>query len=154
MKYFNALRQQIVNEYCQIDERRYKTLIGENADEAATAMAEKLIDVCESEEFLQKGILDTMAEIEERNEGSKEMERDLNELHRVFDEMAVMVKNQGEEIDEIENQVKRFSSFVRGGIDQILARKYYQKNSRKWNCFVIIFLLLLLIILFAVLFMV
>ncbi|KAA8518447.1 hypothetical protein F0562_015921 [Nyssa sinensis] len=155
MNSFNSLRQQINTEYRETVQRRYYTVTGENAEEA---VIDRLISTGESETFLQKAIqeqgrgrvLDTIMEIQERHDAVKEMERNLKELHQVFLDMAVLVESQGEQLDDIESQVARANSFVRGGAQQLQTARKHQINSRKWTCYGII--LLLVIILFVVLF--
>lgn len=95
-------------------------------------------------------ILDTINEIQERHDAVKDMEKNLQELHQVFLDMAVLVQVQGEQLDDIESQVARANSFVRGGTERLQTARKYQKNSRKWACYAII--LLLIIILLVVLF--
>lgn len=112
----------------------------------------------ESETFLQKAIqeqgrgrvLDTIYEIQERHDAVKDMEKNLKELHQVFLDMAVLVQAQGEQLDDIESQVARANSFVRGGTERLQTARKYQISSRKWTCYAII--LLLVIVLFVVLF--
>jgi syntaxin 1B/2/3 len=80
----------------------------------------------EAETIFQKAILeqgrgrvlDTLAEIQERNRAVKDLEASLLELHQVFLDMAVLVEAQGEMLDNIEKQVGR----------QLLA----SSNSRQW----------------------
>ncbi|XP_052176768.1 syntaxin-121-like [Diospyros lotus] len=151
MNSFNALRQQIAGEYKETVQRRYYTVTGENADESTI---DRLISTGESETFLQKAIqeqgrgkvLDTIMEIQERHEGVKEMERNLKELHQVFMDMAVLVETQGEQLDDIEAQVNRASSFVSRGAQQLHVARKHQKNTRKWTCFAIILLLVIILI--------
>ena len=50
-------------------------------------------------------VLDTLAEVQERHEAVKELEKSLMELHQVFLDMAVLVEAQGEMLDNIEQQV-------------------------------------------------
>lgn len=50
-------------------------------------------------------MLDTLAEINERHEAVKELEKSLMELHQIFLDMAVLVEAQGEMLDNIEQQV-------------------------------------------------
>ena len=50
-------------------------------------------------------VLDTLAEINERHEAVKELEKSLMELHQVFLDLAVLVEAQGEMLDNIEQQV-------------------------------------------------
>ncbi|KAF8403382.1 hypothetical protein HHK36_011484 [Tetracentron sinense] len=124
MESFNTLRQQIGTEYKDTVGRRYFTVTGEKADERTIDI---LISTGESETFLQKAIqeqgrgriLDTISEIQERHDAARDMERNLLELHQVFLDMSVLVQAQGEQIDDIESQVTRASSFVRGGTQQL-----------------------------------
>ena len=51
-------------------------------------------------------VLDTLAEIEERGEAVRELERSLLDLHQIFLDMAVLVEAQGEMLDNIEAQVR------------------------------------------------
>ncbi|XP_047308772.1 syntaxin-121-like [Impatiens glandulifera] len=157
MKSFNGLRNQIADDYRETVQRRYYTVTGEKADELTV---DRLIETGESETFLQKAIqeqgrgkiLDTIAEIQERYEGTKELERNLKELNQVFMDMAVLVDHQGMLVDDIENQVNRANSYVRDGTVQLQVARRHQKNTRKWTCFAIVLLLLivLLVVLFTV----
>lgn len=108
----------------------------------------------QSETFLQKAIqeqgrgqvLDTINEIQERHDAVKDMEKNLQELHQVFLDMAVLVQAQGEQLDDIESHVQRASSFVRGGTQELGKAKVYQRNTRKWTCYLIILLLVIALI--------
>lgn len=70
-------------------------------------------DAGEAETIFQKAILeqgrgrvlDTLAEIQERNRAVKDLEASLLELHQIFLDMAVLVEAQGEMLDNIEKQV-------------------------------------------------
>ena len=50
-------------------------------------------------------VQDTLAEIEERGEAVRELEKSLLDLHQIFLDMAVLVEAQGEMLDNIEAQV-------------------------------------------------
>lgn len=151
MNRFNDLRQKMSSEYRETVQRRYYTVTGENPDEK---IVDQLIETGESESFLQKAIqqqgrgqvMDTIMEIQERHDAVKEMEKNLRELHQVFLDMAVLVQSQGEQLDDIESQVNRANSFVRGGTHQLETARKHQKNTRKWACFGIILLLIIILI--------
>ncbi|XP_027366819.1 syntaxin-121-like [Abrus precatorius] len=151
MESFNSLRQQISSEYRETVQRRYYTVTGENPDEKTIDL---LISTGESETFLQKAIeqqgrasvMDTIQEIQERHDTVKEIERNLNELHQVFMDMAVLVETQGEQLDDIENHVARANSYVRGGVQQLHVARKHQKNTRKWTCIAIILLIIIILI--------
>lgn len=57
-------------------------------------------------------VLDTLAEIQERHEAVKELEKSLMELHQIFLDMAVLVEAQGEMLDNIEQQVILLNSLL------------------------------------------
>ncbi|CAI0402213.1 unnamed protein product [Linum tenue] len=157
MESFSSLRSKISSEYRETVERRYFTVTGENPDEKTL---DRLISTGESETFLQKAIqeqgrgriLDTINEIQERHDAVKDMEKNLKELHQVFLDMAVLVQAQGEQLDDIESNMQRASSFVRGGTQQLQTARVLQKNTRKWTCYAITILLviILLVVLFVV----
>nr|XP_004249403.1 syntaxin-121 [Solanum lycopersicum] len=151
MNQFNELRQRMASEYRETVQRRYFTVTGENPDEGTL---DTLISTGQSETFLQKAIqeqgrgqvMDTVMEIQERHEAVKELERNLKELHQVFMDMAVLVESQGAQLDDIESQVNRANSFVRGGAQQLEVARKHQKSSRKWTCIAIIILLIIVLV--------
>lgn len=108
----------------------------------------------ESETLLKKAIqeqgrasiVETIKEIQERNEAVREMERNLNELHQVFMDMAVLVQSQGEQLDDIESHLARANSFVSRGVQQLHVAKKHQKSSRKCTCVAILLLLIVVLI--------
>lgn len=91
-------------------------------------------------------ILDTIAEIQERHDAVKDIERNLNELHQVFLDMAVLVNQQGEQLDNIQANVERANSWVDRGARQLNTARKHQKNTRKWTCFAIILLLIIILV--------
>ena len=54
---------------------------------------------------------DTLAEIQERHESVKGLEKSLMDLHQIFLDMAVLVEAQGEMLDNIEAQVRTVPGF-------------------------------------------
>ncbi|XP_058105231.1 syntaxin-121-like [Magnolia sinica] len=151
MEKFSLLREQIASEYKDTIERRYYTVTGEKPDDRTV---EILISTGESETFLQKAIqeqgrgqvMDTITEIKERHDAAKEIEKNLMELHQIFLDMSVLVQAQGEQVDDIESQLARANSYVRGGTHQLQIAKKHQRNTRKWTCYAIIILLIILLI--------
>lgn len=133
MEEFQELRERVNGEYKETVQRRYFTVTGENPDEKTVDL---LISTGESETFLSKAIqqqgrgqmLDTIAEIQERHDSVKDIERNLRELHQVFLDMAVLVQFQGEQLDDIEANVGRASSFVRGGTEELHTARRDRKS--------------------------
>ncbi|XP_074575417.1 syntaxin-121-like [Curcuma longa] len=147
MDAFADLRGRIAAEYRETVGRRYFTVTGEAPDEATV---EALVATGEGERFLQRAIEEqgrgrvvaVVAEIQERHGAVADLERSLAELHQVFMDMAVLVEAQGQQLDNIENNVGRAESFVRRGTEELVTARAYQKNSRKCTCIAIVILLL------------
>lgn len=151
MSEFQELREMIQQEYREVVERRVFTVTGNRADEE---MIDRLIETGNSEQIFQKAIqeqgrgqvMDTLAEIQERHDAVKEIERKLLELQQIFVDMAVLVEAQGDMLDNIESQVSSAVNYVQTGSAALQKAKKLQKNSRKWMCIAIFILLAIVII--------
>ncbi|XP_074577090.1 syntaxin-132-like [Curcuma longa] len=151
MSEFQTLRERIQQEYREVVERRVITVTGSRPDEETI---DQLIETGNSEQIFQKAIqeqgrgqvMDTLAEIQERHNTVKDLERKLLELQQIFIDMAVLVDAQGEMLDNIETQVSSAVDHVQSGTVALQKAKKLQKNSRKWMCFAIIILLLIVVI--------
>uniref|UniRef100_A0A2N9ID41 t-SNARE coiled-coil homology domain-containing protein n=1 Tax=Fagus sylvatica TaxID=28930 RepID=A0A2N9ID41_FAGSY len=77
-----------------------------------------------------EGKADLIMENKERHEALKEIQRSLTELHQVFLDMAVLVETQGEQINDIEENVARAGADINGGTNRLLHAK--QMKKRKW----------------------
>ncbi|XP_072988470.1 syntaxin-132-like [Typha latifolia] len=148
---FQALRETIQQEYREVVERRVFTVTGNRADEETV---ERLIETGHSEQIFQNAIqgqgrgqvMDTLAEIQERHDTVRELERKLLELQQIFLDMAVLVEAQGDMLDNIESHVSSAVDHVQSGTVALQKAKRLQKNSRKWMCIAIIILLLIAVI--------
>lgn len=155
MDSFQALRQKMSQQHRETIERMYYTVTGEKASEET--IDNMIEDEAGSESFLQKAvqeqgrgqIIETIKEIRERHDAVKEIEKNLLELHQIFMDMAVLVEAQGHQIDDIEAAVKRASSFVKSGHDQLHEAKKSQRSTRKWMCIAIIILLIIIVVILA-----
>ncbi|OIT05776.1 PREDICTED: syntaxin-132-like [Nicotiana attenuata] len=148
MSEFQTLRENIHQEYREVVERRVYTVTGNRADEETI---DRLIETGDSEQIFQKAIreqgrgqiMDTLAEIQERHDAVRELERKLLELHQIFLDMAVLVDAQGDMLDNIESQVSAAVDHVQSGNTALQKAKSLQRNSRKWMCIAIIILLII-----------
>ncbi|VVB13670.1 unnamed protein product [Arabis nemorensis] len=147
MAEFQILRENIQQEYREVVERRVFTVTGQRADEDTI---DELIETGDSEQIFQKAIqeqgrgqvMDTLAEIQERHDAVRELEKKLLDLQQIFLDMAVLVDAQGEMLDNIESQVSSAVDHVQSGNTALQRAKSLQKNSRKWMCIAIIILLI------------
>lgn len=148
MAEFQTLRENIHQEYREVVERRVYTVTGQRADEETI---DQLIETGDSEQIFQKAIqeqgrgqiMDTLAEIQERHDVVRDVERKLLELQQIFLDMAVLVNAQGELTDNIESQVSSAVDHVNLGNTDLQRAKSLQKSSRKWMCIAIIILLII-----------
>lgn len=148
---FQALRKSIQDEYREVVERRVFTVTGTHADEETI---DRLIETGTSEQIFQKAvqghgrgqIMDTMAEIQERCDTVKEIEKKLYELQQMFMDMSVMVEAQGDMLNDIEAQVSKAVDHVSTGNKVLQKTKKLQKNKRKYMCFAVIILLVVIVI--------
>ncbi|CAN7069066.1 hypothetical protein BRARA_J02456 [Brassica rapa] len=147
MAEFQVLRENIQQEYREVVDRRIFTVTGQRADEDTI---DELIETGNSEQIFQKAIqeqgrgqvMDTLAEIQERHDAVRDLEKKLLDLQQIFMDMAVLVDAQGEMLDNIESQVSNAVDHVQSGNTALQRAKSLQKNSRKWMCIAIIILLI------------
>lgn len=148
MSDFQTLRNTIHEDHRELVERRVFTVTGDRADEETI---DHLIETGQSEQIFQKAIqeqgrgqvLDTLAEIQERHDIVREIERKLLELQQVFLDMSVLVETQGDLLDNIESHVSNAVDHVQSGTTALQKAKKLQKNTRKWTCIAIIILLII-----------
>ncbi|KAL2966804.1 hypothetical protein AAZX31_16G139100 [Glycine max] len=151
MAEFQTLREAIHQEYREVVERRVFTVTGTRADEETI---DRLIETGDSEQIFQKAIqeqgrgqiMDTLAEIQERHEAVRDVERKLLDLQQIFLDIAVLVDAQGDMLDNIETQVSSAVDHVQQGNNALQKAKKLQRNSRKWMCIAIMILLIVVII--------
>jgi len=130
---------------------RFYTITGEHPDEETI---ESIIETGKSESFLQQAIqyqglrqiTETVQEIQERHNAMKDIEKNLLELHQIFMDMAVLVESQGEQLNDIEQQVNKADSFVQRGTGELRIAKQHQRSKRKWICFAVSLIIILLLI--------
>ncbi|CAA7041059.1 unnamed protein product [Microthlaspi erraticum] len=126
---------------------------GTGVDRTRTATT-ILIETGDSEQIFQKAIMeqgrgqimDTLAEIQERHDAVRDLEKKLLDLQQVFLDMAVLVDAQGEMLDNIENMVSSAVDHVQSGNNNLTKAIKKQKSSRKWMCIAILILLVIIII--------
>eukprot|EP00252_Welwitschia_mirabilis_P015225 TRINITY_DN3348_c0_g1_i1.p1 TRINITY_DN3348_c0_g1~~TRINITY_DN3348_c0_g1_i1.p1 ORF type:complete len:309 (+),score=81.75 TRINITY_DN3348_c0_g1_i1:338-1264(+) len=151
MSEFQTLRQNIQDEYREVVERRIFTVTGKRADEETI---DQLIETGNSEQIFQKAIqeqgrgqvMDTLAEIQERHDTVKDIEKKLLDLNQIFLDMAVLVESQGDMLDNIESQVSNAVDHVQSGTVALQKAKHLQRNTRKWMCIAIVILLIIVAI--------
>ncbi|KAK2969167.1 hypothetical protein RJ640_009926 [Escallonia rubra] len=151
MSEFQTLRESIHQEHRQLVERRVFTVTGTRVDEETI---DRMIETGDSEQIFQKAIreqgqgqiMDTLAEIQERHDAVREVERKLLELQQIFLDMAVLVDAQGDMLDNIETHVSNAVDHVQSGNNALKKAKTLQRNSRKWMCIATLILLIIVVV--------
>ncbi|KAG0468749.1 hypothetical protein HPP92_018077 [Vanilla planifolia] len=148
MEAFGELRRRVAEDHRDAVARRYYTVTGEKPDEATVdAMAVAGGEGILTAALAGRGELEaTVAEMKERRGAFEELERSLLELHQVFLDMAVLVEEQGHQVDDIESQVGRARSYIDRGVKQLGVARRHQKNTRKWTCFALVLLLIIILV--------
>ncbi|XP_057781191.1 syntaxin-132-like [Salvia miltiorrhiza] len=154
---FQILKENIHQEHREVVERRIFTVTGTRP---SNEIIDKLIETGDSEQIFQKAIceqgrgqiVDTLAEIQERQDAVRDIEKKLMDLHQIFLDMAVLVDAQGDMLNNIESQVHCAVDHVQSGNTALQRAKSLKKSSRKWTCIaILIFLMVVAIILISVL---
>ncbi|KAH9561887.1 hypothetical protein CY35_05G045100 [Sphagnum magellanicum] len=141
---FQDLRQMFQDEYREIVERRVFTVTGQKVDDS---VIDNLIETGHGEQIFQRAIqeqgrghiLDIIAEIQERHDAVRDIEKKLLDLHQIFLDMAVLVEAQGELLDNIESQAA--TEHITAGTTALVKSKKLQRKTRKCMCLAIILLL-------------
>lgn len=141
----------------EIVARRYATVTGE---EATDRQLEEMIETGESEQIFQRAILeqgrgavqDTLSEIDERHRSVKQVERGLLELQQVFLDLATVVDQQGEVLDNIERHVSEAGEFTSEGAKALQVSVALHKSIQRKKLCIVILVVIGVVILAAILY--
>ncbi|KAK4262156.1 hypothetical protein QN277_027745 [Acacia crassicarpa] len=147
MNEFQSLRNKILSDHKEDLKRRYYTSTGEiPSDEIVEKMVSGIVNV----DFF-KTDSDMTAETQIRHQAVMDIQRSLDKLHKVFLDMAIILETQGEQVDNIEDNVANARSFIHGGTNSLYYANQMRKNKKWawWVCAValIIFLVCLIALL-------
>lgn len=149
MNDFQSLREQIMKEHKEGLKRRYYSATGEEPSEEV--IEKMILGGGEVKEF--EGKTELILENQERHEVLKEIQRSLKELHQVFLDMAVLVEIQGEQMNDIEQNVGRAEAYINGGTEGLVDAEQMKKKRAKWafwfGALVLVVMLVFLISTFA-----
>lgn len=148
MNEFQGLRERIVADHREGLKRSYYSATGEEPSEE---LLEKMI-TGNAKERVFEGKVDLLLENRERHEALKEIQKSLRELHQVFLDMAVMIDNQGDQINNIEQNVANAKSFISGGTKDLNQANKLKKRSTLACWVSVVVLVFVLVCLIAILF--
>ncbi|XP_062000701.1 syntaxin-112-like isoform X2 [Rosa rugosa] len=125
---FQSLREKIVSDHKEDLKRRYYSAVGEMPTEEEL---EKMVSGSGKVKIFEgKSELEIGNKV--RHEAVMDIQRSLTKLHHVFLDMAVLVEAQGEQIDNIEENVAIGGKYISGGTNSLHYAKQMQKKNNKW----------------------
>lgn len=91
-------------------------------------------------------IRDAYANCQEKYQDILRLEQSVSELHQMFMDLALLVDQQGEMLDQIDVQVKSASDYIESGNQQLQKAIKHQTCARKKKCCILIFGLVLIMV--------
>jgi len=126
----------------EIDEAQVERIIQENP----AALQQNLFQLQGGQQTLE--ITQVYNQIAGRHQDILRIESQLNEILDMFVQFAIMVREQGRMIDNIEQNISTAHDYVQRGVEQLQSAKEHQKSSRKclWLMVVVGVVLLVVVI--------
>lgn len=124
---FTVLREKITLDHKEDLRKKYFNATGEVPSEE---IVDKLLSGSLKIEVFEGRLGGSDVE-EERHEVVKDIQRSLEKLHQAFLDMAVLIENQGDQIDDIEQNVAKAGEYVSGGTNSLHYAKQMKKN-KNW----------------------
>uniref|UniRef100_A0A7S1EC66 t-SNARE coiled-coil homology domain-containing protein n=2 Tax=Hemiselmis andersenii TaxID=464988 RepID=A0A7S1EC66_HEMAN len=78
--------------------------------------------------------LNAYADVQSKHEELIKLESSIREVHQLFMDMAILVEQQGELLDNIEDIVSHAATYTEQGVTQLVKAKDLQKKMRKKMC--------------------
>eukprot|EP00931_Biecheleriopsis_adriatica_P032706 TRINITY_DN1904_c0_g2_i1.p1 TRINITY_DN1904_c0_g2~~TRINITY_DN1904_c0_g2_i1.p1 ORF type:complete len:322 (+),score=116.83 TRINITY_DN1904_c0_g2_i1:54-1019(+) len=91
-------------------------------------------------------LLDEVQRIQEKHQDILRLERSMNDLASMFQEIAVLVDAQGEMLDAIEVHVNKTAGYTAKAEKELIKTRKAQHSGRKWMCCLTILLLVILLV--------
>lgn len=133
---FREFEVKVGDEYREVVERRVRVVTGQEIDED---QVDTMIESGQAEAMFRAAlqqqtstaVADVFTQTEERYNGMRQLNEDLQHLHQMMLDFATLVSEQGQLLDNIEMQVGVAADYVRDGTDEILVAKGYKKSKEK-----------------------
>mmetsp|Transcript_29930 Transcript_29930/g.73652 ORF Transcript_29930/g.73652 Transcript_29930/m.73652 type:complete len:342 (-) Transcript_29930:34-1059(-) len=91
--------------------------------------------------------LNAYADVQSKHEELIKLESSIREVHQLFLDMALLVEQQGELLDNIEDMVSHASTYTEAGVVQLVkAKELHKKMRKKMCCLAVCFAVTLLIL--------
>jgi syntaxin 12/13 len=100
----------------------------------------------------QKHIFTETDLIEERAQDTKNIETDITEINQIYNDVAILVNEQQEGLNNVETLVDEGDYNIKKGVNELGQAKKLQNKVRKKTCCITIFLLIVIIIILVPIF--
>jgi syntaxin 1B/2/3 len=94
-------------------------------------------------------LVDEVQRICDKHQDILRLEQSICELAQMFQDIATLVDSQGDLLNGIEEHVRDATDHTRRGVDELVGARKYQQSSRKWTCYIMLFLTVLALIIFG-----
>jgi t-SNARE complex subunit (syntaxin) len=95
-------------------------------------------------------IKDVYMHVQDKYQDVLKLEQSVAELHQMFLDLALLVEQQGEMLDQIEFQVRTAANYVEQGNAEVVKAIKHQKSARKKKCCMLFFGLAIILIIVLV----
>lgn len=83
-------------------------------------------------------------DLEERHKDIIRLENNINNMHKLFLDLAILVQQQGEIVDNIASNISSAKDFIDKGVIELNKAHEYQKSARKKKCCILIIVIVIL----------
>jgi len=87
-----------------------------------------------------------VSDIQDKYKDILKLEASVALVHKMFEDMALLVHYQGEQLDNIEIQMQQAHDYVQKGVKQLDKAQKSHRKVRKWQCILLIVLLVLILV--------
>jgi len=152
MSQYQEVQTKFKNKYRERVERQYLIV----KPDATADEIDQIMESGEAQAIFARQILDlerhakakdALAYIENRHKDILKLESSINELHKLFMDMAILIETQGEMIDQIEHNIEESVAYTGKAVDELRKANKYGKRSRKKMCIILIIVLVVFILL-------
>lgn len=95
---------------------------------------------------MQEKATQALAYVENKHNDIVRLTESVKELHQLFVDLATLVDNQDELIDDIEANCHKASEYVEKGVENLHKANVYQKKTRKKMCCIILILVVVVVV--------
>ena len=114
---------------------------GTQQAQAQTQIQQQVLDVLDQAEIDLHSAL-----VEDRDNEIQEIQRGTREINSIFQDLGMLIAEQGHQIDSIEDNVTNLAAQTNNASTQLTRAYNYQKSRGKWTCILLSVLLIITIL--------